>query len=169
MREAGHLESHLHDHLLPVLDLLTWRRTRSQLHFGNFHRLRFGALLGLVALNHQLIPHLGAALEDAMRRKLQHALRAKIRPGNLERPNHLPQTDNFEVLVDQNQVKGEKHTDGVNRIGGANPYPTFRRKRSPAPQSDQPTADRARDLYPEATKNLLRIVLHQNLTISLSP
>ena len=74
------LESHLHDHLVPVLDLLTWRRTRSQLHFGNLHRPRLGTLLGFVALNHQLIPHLSAALENAVRGKLQHAFRAKIRP-----------------------------------------------------------------------------------------
>ena len=69
--------AHLHDHLLPVLDLLTWRRTRSQLHFGNFHRLWSGTL-GFVALNHQLIPHLSAALENAVRGKLQNTFRAKF-------------------------------------------------------------------------------------------
>src|SRR5205807_5035284 len=118
--------------------------------------------------NHQLIPHLGAALEAAMRRKLQHAFRAKIRPGNLERPNHLPQTDNFEVLIDQNQVKREKHADGVNRIGGANPYPTVRRKRSPAQQADQPAEDRVGDLNPKGKKSFLRLVVHKYVAISLS-
>src|SRR5436189_3209327 len=74
----------------------------------------------------------------------------------------------FEVLVDQNQVKGEKHTDGVNRIGGANPYPTVRRKRSPAQQSDQPAEDRVGDLNPEGKKSLLRLVVHKHVAISLS-
>ncbi len=54
MRKQDRLASHLHDHLLPVLDLLTWAPDSKPAALREFPPARLGSFLGFVALNYQL-------------------------------------------------------------------------------------------------------------------
>src|SRR2546426_580880 len=128
-------------------------------------QVRLGGLPRFVSLDQQLVTHFGPALKDGVGRQFDHALGTKVGPSYFERANQLPQTDYLEIVVDQDEVKWEQHSDAVNCVCRDNPHAAVRLKRSLAQQANQPAHNGVGDCDPKSEKSLLRLVIHKHIAV----
>ena len=73
-------------------------------------------LLGLVAIDDQLIAYLGTALENRVGRQFNYAFSPKIGPQDPERSEQLPNPYNLELPVNHDNIECEQHSEGMDRV-----------------------------------------------------
>src|SRR5690349_11329288 len=94
---------------------------------------RFYGLLGLIAFNQKLVPNLGSAPEDRVGRQFQNAFGMAFWPGDPKRTHKFAQAHHLEILVDQYQIEGKQHSNGMHCVSGHDPDAAVRLQR-PSPK-----------------------------------
>jgi hypothetical protein len=80
------------------------------------------------------------AFDDGVCREFEDAPGAKVGTGNRERPNQFSQADNLHVLIQENYIDGEEHTNRMDGVPWNDPDAALRLQGPSSEKPDQPRA-----------------------------
>ena len=119
-------------------------RVRQRLRIGSLDALlnrNRVELPGGVGVNQKVIANFRMAFDDSMCREFEDAPGAKVGTGNRERPNQFSQADNLHVLIQENYIDGEEHTNRMDGVPWNDPDAAALRLQGPSSEKpDQPRA-----------------------------